>query len=1182
MPLEQPTYRLTHGNIPLNGDTASFYDMDGVLGGDNIPEGLYRLRYDGGTMNYNTGKYQVNFAQLLDSSSSSSSDYPPDPASTHLGFMLFIPAYIEETGSSSSSRVYADVVCPGGYNEYASEAACEIAVLNTNADTGENELSDYIDFPHPGGPIHIALDLIDYTGVIAGPTSGVPKFSLTKLVENKLTVVATGLPTDPVGYDYWSDGILKTFKGTDRNILFHVHRSSPQINVANYLTFDIDIDNTSGDANNTFEVYYGSTSILGPVTPGAVPYSGTTTPVNGDGEYDYIVINVDGGPTLLGTLNNSYDITVDYNAGYPSVDTNDPIAGTGGDPNNTSPAISPLEVPLTWTDGPLQSSQLEVILGWDIWLKYKTEVAWHPMQVIGETVNEIPIYNLADLDPDTEYDWRVVPFSSSANHPSVVAPTPEDWEFKTTAGRTDGYTRDTRVTDSNTEFNVKVAWSLFPIALGVLNDPPSSPVNGDRWEVGIGTGDWVGHNGQHAIWNESETKWDFEELDLSVYDEVERFGIYYRLDAREETLENWILIEQIEFDPLASSSSAITAFYEEIYELQTDLPDWATRCTALGVDPRDEANDLFIGQSDNILEFRILAFKTGFFRNETCGIFFPHTAGRLIEHFSTKTQMYINLDGDYVGRFDNIPTGTRFDKFHKYLEAEHVWTGRNTTQTELQNSPAGGIAKANGLWNPSRITVDNNRRYITRSPSIWTAFRNSGHKANASGVVKYDFYNGNIDQWWQEGAVSPHECLHNPDDDTEGASRGITLDYVTGDAFCSGQVYVNDPILGGVLQRHDHDGGDAINYNTSGKIQSNYGSTQDKYGNVWMVSREDYIGSGERQYLSSVSSDYTGIGNQGIGRNWYIGDLTGGAISNIYNITTDQWGGIWITSYGNIGYLRIIRIVPDEDGDIQLSNVEVYEFGGTTGYNRQLTGLVCDVADSNGNFNVWVCELSGRKVHKVRFIKNSGVNTVTYRDSKYFQTWTIPDIPSGWRPHGAALDADNNIWIAPISGLGASSAVIKIYQKTDGVDWGNGMGTQGGRTLYPSDYDHVVYDQWDTGEYITPGYTIISTQGANEATIIYGTPIIVTDSVVNPPWKLVAYDQLVGERIFPSFSTSLPLLGNTNCRGIVVDQDPYGTTLIPDMYIYSDFTGQVMKLYSTQDPIFEQRLDYEPVWKRPS
>ncbi len=65
------------------------------------------------------------------------------------------------------------------------------------------------------------------------------------------------------------------------------------------------------------------------------------------------------------------------------------------------------------------------------------------------------------------------------------------------------------VTSNPTDPRPTLATQYQPPITSTLNDPPGSPVAGDRYIVGVGTGDWAGHDMEIAEWDASATEWQF-------------------------------------------------------------------------------------------------------------------------------------------------------------------------------------------------------------------------------------------------------------------------------------------------------------------------------------------------------------------------------------------------------------------------------------------------------------------------------------------------------------------------------------------------------------------------------------------------------------------------------------------------------------------------------------------------
>jgi len=218
---------------------------------------------------------------------------------------------------------------------------------------------------------------------------------------------------------------------------------------------------------------------------------------------------------------------------------------------------------------------------------------------------------------------------------------------------------------------------------------------------------------------------------------------------------------------------------------------------------------------------------------------------------------------------------------------------------------------------------------------------------------------------------------------------------------------------------------------------------------------------------------------------------------------------------------------------------------GTT-ENDKISGICADMIDySNNKFNIWACAPYVQRVLKCNFVKNND-DTVSWNYTASFST------NEDWRPHGIALDSDNNIWVAPLRNTGC----YKIYQKGNHSDWGSTIFTQGGLCTYPPDIDHPVYNQWDVGDY--PGTGIYEGKS----------------------YRYIAHDLLKGTRVYPNYEGNQlggPVLvnsGNTGNQIVFFNSN----TLSPFIYMYSDFTGQVMKSTLIQNPVIELELPYEAVW----
>lgn len=52
--------------------------------------------------------------------------------------------------------------------------------------------------------------------------------------------------------------------------------------------------------------------------------------------------------------------------------------------------------------------------------------------------------------------------------------------------------------------------------LAIQNTPPATPANGDRYLVGVGTGDWVGQNDKIARWVTPGDYWEFYNANFCI------------------------------------------------------------------------------------------------------------------------------------------------------------------------------------------------------------------------------------------------------------------------------------------------------------------------------------------------------------------------------------------------------------------------------------------------------------------------------------------------------------------------------------------------------------------------------------------------------------------------------------------------------------------------------------------
>jgi len=1120
MALDTPTYRLSHPEIPMDGSSVLFNS------GLDIPAGMYRLRYDGGALYYqddymssgsssssSNPHYQVNYMSLEGSSSSSNDPYyQPDP-DEHLGFLI----------SSIDAVVPTSIVCPGGYSYYASKDDCEVSVLNTNEVIPDDyeERSDFIDFSHPGGRISISLYILDYS-IVSSETTQLPKFSMTRITDNQLD---DDLHHNQIMYDYNCDGVDHTFSGTTRNLFFPLHRRTDNDgNILNNMKCTLTLTGT----NKTFEIWYGESLkyTLTP-TPGPTPYS---LDINGDNEYDHIMIKVYD-TVISNQPANGHEYTI--NMTQPTLDSPDPRSATIVSPTDASGIqLSPTRIELDWDEHVDQDDQLEEILGWDIYLA-KSDTSFIPTAdidyYIGSTTGSITSFILPTLEKNSSYKWWIIPYSSSYNGIGISNDTIVMWSFETSDDSVDIYSRDDRSTNINPlTFNVDLNWSLFGFPLSIA---PDNPVVGDQFLVStlpLPTGDWLGEGGNIASWiddplNPGIEIWEFSSPDTDQYSDIVSFGVYYSFSARNGA-DNWIAVDNVE--------KTIATEYNLHMDLLTDLPDWPSTSS------RYEAIKAFTGKSDNILKFKVIAFNIGFLRNESCGIAFAVSNEQYIKHFSTKKQLYINLDGTYIG--NGVLGVTKFEKFHTYDECEFVW------DSDVMNTSFS--LDGTGLWDPSRITIDNNRHTTNRPPSIWAAFRdnNNLHK-KGNGVAKFDYYTGLVDKYWQEDGQPNHSLIHN------GGTRGITLSSSDGDAYCGSPGNYNVSHLQTDTQV------DAIETHPPGN-QSNYGATHDQFDGIWYI-RADLSHPGISHY------------NPITGGTAYYDFATDfpGTIDHGYCVTTDTRGGIWVSGYDNTPYIKCIRLMPQGDNTVINTNYISIPFNTTPA--GQCSGIICDLEDSNGYFNIWMCQNQVNLIHKFS-MKHNADGTIDFLSHIFFSCTDV-GAPIGWRPHGIAIDSDNNIWVAPIG-----HGTIKIYQKTDSTLWGDGMKTQGGYVRYSMDYEHEVYDQWDTGIYDDiSGYDLISDQ-TDSSSPYHG--LIIGNTIYNPPYRFIAYDQLSNEKLYPGFDTA-SAAGYTGYKAKFFSESTgSGKEPISTMYMYSDFTGQVMKLYSSQSPVFETTNIYEPVWKRTS
>ena len=52
---------------------------------------------------------------------------------------------------------------------------------------------------------------------------------------------------------------------------------------------------------------------------------------------------------------------------------------------------------------------------------------------------------------------------------------------------------------------------LQPVIIAIQAAPPVSPADGDRYVVGVGTGDWAGQDNKMAVYRLTGDYWDFYE-----------------------------------------------------------------------------------------------------------------------------------------------------------------------------------------------------------------------------------------------------------------------------------------------------------------------------------------------------------------------------------------------------------------------------------------------------------------------------------------------------------------------------------------------------------------------------------------------------------------------------------------------------------------------------------------------
>lgn len=1053
--LDLPVYRKYHSSISLIDDTPVSFNSGYVF-----PAGVYRIRYDGGALAYHQTtapySYQVNYEITITP--------PPTP---------YDPEIVVQQGFKIRLNSDPDLIynCPGDYDEYLDSEECETENLNTNPT--EQERSSYVDVIHPGGIIEVFLDLDDYSDIVTAPC-GIPRFSISKVYDNKLS-------SSPIVYDFACSNTEYTFYGSNRNLYFNMYRRHGLIKdtLSNWLTVTYRVPAANQD--KTFNVYYAGSLIAGPtvVTAGSTEVI-TLTDLTGNDNYDYLEIRVSNSP-FEGTLDNEYSIQITE----PQVDStiNKAILVS---PGNGSLDLNPLRVDIEWSE---DSLPLEPILGWDVYLN-------------GIYVKEISDTDsfFEDLDINTLYEWSIIPWTISRWKIDYSSFLPDTWEFTTGEIQADGFCRDTRVIDQATpiEMNVTLRWSMFSIYSNRLSVPPEPPIpEGTRYFIDpTASGVWIGHESQYATWNGLD--WDYSDPDLSLFDNIIKYSIFYRLRPREIANYDWTFIKTIDADSSLEYTETI------------DMLDVLTSSY------RAELSKIFTRWDDNLLEFKIIAYIQGSVKNESCGIMLPHSIRQLsiqdpnpyrINHYSTKRQLYINLDGDgKIGR--TLPAGVgnnEYQDFHVFSEYDLVF--------HSSNAPG-------NLGNPSRIAVDFNRRQTNRAPTIWTAFR--GDYGYENGLIQYDYYTGDEIKYWVEGSGDEHDCNHG------GGSRSITINYDTGDGICGGTGR-------NMMQRHISSGAQAaaVDYVTAGQTYSYYyGGVVDQYGTVWTV----------RRYGGTLSKGVNSVNINGYGRAY--SDATTPAFPYYtYNITADHFGGIWLSGWNKEATPEqppgiLFRFVPNSDGTIESGSLQTIslESSGVYAYN---IGGICSGLPIGNQFSIWGCEFSEQKVFRATFNINTTTNRVTL--SSVAQTGHM----SSFQPHGIAVDSDGNIWVASVGSYGC----YKIYQKQSGTDWGNGLDTQGGDCVYPDDVNHSVYDQWDAGTYTgtgQPAYTGMT-------------------------YRAIAYDLLHGQKLYPYYSGASTWTGIGKYKFFSSG---------PLTYIYSDFTGQVMKSANVQNPVADVQINYSPVYSR--
>jgi len=598
------------------------------------------------------------------------------------------------------------------------------------------------------------------------------------------------------------------------------------------------------------------------------------------------------------------------------------------------------------------------------------------------------------------------------------------------------------------------------------------------------------------------------------------------------------------------------------------------------VSTKDEAKMLFIRKQNSThrerLRFRISALTNGFDSYSVCGIVFPDSygaSGYRVRMHSTKKQLFINSNStEGVGGNGGLGSPAAHNDItepackgsHEYNEFDTIWI------SDMPTVFTGGYI----MKQPSRCSVDNNKKQGGRAPSVWVAYRGAyvageGNQGDDAGLVKFDFYTGSTKLWWKNNTTSP---LPTPSDNNGDAlgpgTRGISLDVITGDAYSSGNTDTSGVQENISLCKLDSTQKIVGQFDTSAietapYKHQNYGSTIDHFGNVWYATREfrrtvrvrinhsdgsygpaSYI---EYTTFAGLYHSYGVIANTGT-RSFFVSDTYCDPGEGTYGITTDAFGNIWTTyffaRYLNGSYyhaLQCFYIDPSNE-----DNIATQIFLINTTYTRTgTTGVVTDKPRGQ-LFNVWFCTNTNYRVYRVAFLRNPVTNRYTMQPQPVA---SLNLSPYSLAPHGIAVDSDNNIWAVERGpATGSATRVVKIYQKASGTQWGVDSDSQGGDVVWPNDPTHSAYNDYNITGTAPGGMT----------------------------WRQYACQELHGKQLYPGFSTAVidPSLGLRYKIFTISDYADFRS------YMYSDFTGQVMKMYSTSTILFESDVDYNPIYMK--